>query len=554
MPISPHLLSSRRLLYALLFLMGGLSPTFAEPDVPATVVPTALVIGEIRVIRSNVFSPEEGRPLRFPYSWANKIHIVTKEEFIRNDLTFKEGDAFDPERLRESERLLRGRPIFRYVRVETLPPRDGRVDVVVQTEDVWTTNLRMSYGAAGGESFYTLGILENNFLGQGKVVGAFVEQDIDRLTRGISYRDRQLFGSRWSLFGGYGEDEKGRDWEASIDRPFYSARVATSQGASIFISDDEDRLFLNGDEVVRFRHNTQNQRVYGAFESDARPDRARRWTLAFERQADKFGDVRFLVPPPTFEDRTVAAALVGFEYRDERFEKFRGVMTFDRDEDVNLGWEWEVEAGPSLGSFGATRDGAFGRAIVRKIYLMPGGQLWFNNVELSGRAESESVRDGVMRTRSEYFWPQWLTDHTASLRGEWAASHNLDPESQFLLGGENGLRGYSVRQFAGENSLLLTLENRRVVLYDWLRLVSVGWAVFADAGTVWSRHRGIDTDEIASDVGAGIRFAPSRSTDPGLIRIDIAYALNDNNRTSPFVLNIGADIHFGDRTLRKFEQ
>ena len=31
---------------------------------------------------------------------------------------------------------------------------------------------------------------------------------------------------------------------------------------------------------------------------------------------------------------------------------------FDRVEDVNLGWEWFLEAGPSLESLGATRDGA----------------------------------------------------------------------------------------------------------------------------------------------------------------------------------------------------
>ncbi len=544
----------KKFLCALVVLTAGVALAHAEGENAATSVPTELVIGKVSVRRSNVFSETPGERLPFLYAIANKVHIVTREEFIRNDLTFKEGDPFDPERLRESERLLRHRPIFRYVRIETLPPHDGVVDVVVETEDVWTTNIRIAYGTAGGVNFYTLGFLENNYLGQGKAVGAFVEQDIDRLTRGISYRDRQLLGSRWDLFGGYGQDEKGRDWEASLDRPFYSARVQTSEGGSVFVSDDEDRLFLDGDAVVKFDHRIQNQRVYGAFETDPRPDRARRWTLAFERQEDRFGAVRFIVPPPVFEDRTVSALLAGFDYRDERYEKFRGVLTFDRDEDVNLGWEWTAEAGPSLESFGATRDGAFGRAQVQKIFLTRGGQLWFNHLDVSGRAETQTVRDGVMRIRSEVFWPQWLPENTASVRGEWASSHNLDPESQFLLGGENGLRGYSVRQFAGDNSLLVTLENRRVVLYDWLRLMSVGWAVFADAGSVWNRGQALDTRAIKSDVGAGIRFAPSRSTDPGLIRIDIAYALNDNNQTSPFVLNVGADIHFGDRRLRKFEQ
>ena len=526
----------------------------AETETASSSVPTDLRIGKITVLRSNVFGESSGKPQPFLYRTANRLHIVTREEFIRNDLTFKEGDPYDPERLAESERLLRGRPIFRYVRIETLPPHDGVVDVVVETNDVWTTSVQLDYGTAGGVSYYEIGFLENNFLGQGKVVGAFLEQGIDRLTRGVSYEDRQFLGSRWDAFGGYGRDQKGRDWEAALTRPFYSTRVPASGGGSVFVSDDQDRLFQNGDEVVRFDHRRQNQRVFGALETDSRPDFARRWTLAFERQEDRFGAVEFLVPPPVFRNRTVAAALAGFDYQDQRFEKFRGVRTFDRDEDVNMGWEWKAEAGPSLESLGATRDGSFGRALVKKVVILAGDDLWFNRLDLSGRGEARSVHNGIMRFRSELYVPQWRPDNTASLRGEWVASHNLDPENQFLLGGESGLRGYSVRQFAGDNSLLVTLENRRAVLYDWLRLVSIGWAVFGDAGAVWSRHTSLDTREIKSDVGLGIRLAPSRSVDPGLLRIDVAYALDDNQQPTRFVLNIGADIRFGEHQLRKFDQ
>src|SRR5581483_8701122 len=101
---------------------------------------------------------------------------------------------------------------------------------------------------------------------------------------------------------------------------------------------------------------------------------------------------------------------------------------------------------------------------------------------------------------------------------------------------------------------LVTLENRRAVLYDWLRLVSIGWAVFGDAGTVWNRHASLDTRDVKSDIGLGIRLAPSRSVDPGLLRIDLAYALDDNEQPSRFVLNIGADIRFGEHRERKFDQ
>src|SRR5262249_39658594 len=149
---------------------------------------------------------------RFPYSWADKIHVVTRESYIRNELLFKPGDSVTTESIEEAERELRRRPIFRYVKITPLPIVDGTADVVVETDDTWTTSLQVGFGVAGGHKLYDLGILENNFLGQGKAVGAFIRKDIDRTVEGVTYQDRQFVGSRWDLFTGYGRDEKGRDF------------------------------------------------------------------------------------------------------------------------------------------------------------------------------------------------------------------------------------------------------------------------------------------------------------------------------------------------------
>jgi hemolysin activation/secretion protein len=149
---------------------------------------------------------------------------------------------------------------------------------------------------------------------------------------------------------------------------------------------------------------------------------------------------------------------------------------------------------------------------------------------------------------------RWLKENTAWLRTEIISSKNLDPENQFLLGGENGLRGYSVRQFSGPKRALVTLENRQVLVHDWLRLVSIGWAAFVDTGAVWTDTRTPPLNRFRSDVGVGLRFAPSRSFDPGLIRIDLAYALQENNKSSRVLVNIGADISFGEKKFRKFDQ
>jgi hemolysin activation/secretion protein len=181
-------------------------------------------------------------------------------------------------------------------------------------------------------------------------------------------------------------------------------------------------------------------------------------------------------------------------------------------------------------------------------------QVWFNHLDAEARMESGEIQNGTVRVRSHYFLANWAPRQVASVRGELTMSQHLDPERQFLLGGESGLRGYSVRQFAGQHKWLTTLENRHDLVYDWLNLVSVGWAAFFDTGAAWSTQRGLSLSDVKSDLGVGLRLAPSRSFDPGLIRIDVAYALQDNNKDSRVVINIGADLMFGERRKTRFER
>ncbi|MCG3205035.1 MAG: Outer membrane protein assembly factor BamA [Elusimicrobia bacterium] len=512
------------------------------------------MIGRIVVNRKNVFDTGTAIDHRFPYSWANKLHIVTQETYIRQELLFKEGDEFNPELIKESERILRGRPIFRYVNVIPQTPYDGRVDILIQTEDVWTTSVQMSYSVAGGRNSYGIGFLEKNFLGQGKVLGAFLRKNIDRTTRGFSYQDPQLFGTRWDLFGGYGKDEKGREWEGNLERPYFSALSRHSEGVSIVDREDEGRMFSGGEEVASFGQKTREMRIFSSVALLAKQKHTLRISLAHEHNIDEFYDVQGPAAPTLPSKRAINPVLLGFDYEKYIFHKVRGVTTFDRDEDINLGEMISFEGGPSNKHFGATDDSVVLRLTAGKTFHFQENQVWFNLLKMDGRQEEEAVRDGVMRIRSQYFLLNWMPENTASLRGEYIHSKNLDPEKQFLLGGENGLRGYSVRQFSGPNKMLLALENRQVVLYEWLHLVNIGWALFADTGAVWADGVFPKFPQFKSDVGLGLRLAPSRSVDPGLIRIDVAYALQDNDRKSRFVLNIGADLSFGDRRVRKFDQ
>ncbi len=533
-------------LLAALLVLSVLSHLHAE-EIP-------LVIGKITVSRRNVFDTGAALDKKFPYSWANAIHIVTKERYIRRETLFKEGDPFDWDVIRESERLLRSRPIFRYVTIVPEAPLNGVVDIRIETEDVWSTTVRLAYGTAGGKNFYKLGFLEHNFLGQGRSIGAFIRRDIDRTVRGMATKDPRFLGTRWELSAGYGRDEKGVERQLDLERPYYSVLTTHSEGVFIRSVDDEDRLFQNGDEIANFQHETRDLRAAISYSIDPQRSRVHRVSLAYLWNEDAFFDLHSALLTALPEDRKVSAAAAGYEFQRVNFIKERGVVTFDRDEDINLGWEGFVEGGPSLKKWGATRDGAVHRLDLSKAWKPFSNQIWFTQFNSDGRFEDERLANTIAKFRAQFYFLDWWRANTALVRLTYEVGKNLDAENQFTLGGENGLRGYSVRQFSGNKKAVAVFENRRPILYDWLHLVSFGWAVFADTGGVWEANEEPSFDDFNSDVGVVIRLAPSRSLDPTLIRIDLAYALNDNDRSSRFVFNIGGEVRFGERPRKKFEQ
>jgi hypothetical protein len=513
-----------------------------------------LRIGKITTERKNVFESGHPREQRFPYSWANKLHFVTHERFIQDEILFKPGDCYDPNIIKESERVLRARPVFRYVSIEPQPPVNGVVDVIIKTEDVWSTAVQLGYGVAGGKTFYRLGINEQNLFGSGRRAGAFVKQDIDRFVRGFTFLDPHVFRSRWEFFGGFGKDEKGKEWETHLERPHYSALTRHSEGGAYSFSEDEDRLFENGDEIANFDHETKAYRVFYSYALKPSLVRIRRLSLAFERKDDTFTDIHVPTRLAAPHDRTTSALLAGFDYKNVRFVKERGVRTFDRDEDLNKGLEVYAEAGPSFESWGATRDGLLGRIKVNKIWNPRARQYVITTMGADGRIEQRAVQDGILKLGIHYTSVDWQPGHTGVLRTQVELGRNLDEETQLLLGGENGLRGYSVRQFSGSKKVLFNVENRQVLLYDLWQLMNLGWAVFSDTGAVWKESEQVQWRNFRSDVGVGLRIAPSRSTDPSLIRMDVAYALQDNQRSSRFVVNIGADFSFNLAREKKFDQ
>ncbi len=94
--------TATRAIFLLALLL--IPPTVASP---ADEVLEGLPIISIRVNRQDIFDISNPKTKAWPYRWANALHIISKEDFIRSMLLFKEGDPYSESTAAESARILR---------------------------------------------------------------------------------------------------------------------------------------------------------------------------------------------------------------------------------------------------------------------------------------------------------------------------------------------------------------------------------------------------------------------------------------------------------------
>jgi molybdopterin-binding protein len=96
-------------------------------------IPPGTPIVAIRVVQTDIFDLSDPGTSAWPYRWANALHVLTRERFIRSLLLFRVGDKVDPALLAESERILRGTGFLSPVNISARPAPGGAEVVSIIT-------------------------------------------------------------------------------------------------------------------------------------------------------------------------------------------------------------------------------------------------------------------------------------------------------------------------------------------------------------------------------------------------------------------------------------
>lgn len=504
-------------------------------------------IREIKILVDDVF--EDPGTNRF-YKAANALKINTKESVVRRELLFKEGDTFDSFLIKESERNLRSQKFLRKIEIVPVDAGNNQVDVTVRTQDTWTLIPSISYSSGAGSNDKSIGISESNIGGFGKRAELLIADESNRRTIEGVYEDPRVAGSslRMVIADFYRTD--GNRAQFLVSDPFRTLLDKTSWSIDGDVSDTVGKLWENGDERYIYRQETHNfaGRHTWAF---GNPEQSlRRYSLGYDYQETTFQQATLqdyddvdLNPDKVSNDPTQLAAnrrfsgpQVGYESLHPRFISMDYIDRFDRTDDYDIGDNFTATS-----TFASKELGSLYDALILNLNRSAGSK--FSNTAFirgelgfSSRFASSQMENTLLRAESKYYnvlGPLYaknlfLGKHTLAFGYALDYGRNLDRDREFLLGADNGLRGYDARTFTGDKRLLLNLEDRVHIAEDVFKLVSFGAAAFVDVGGTTNGPFGnILGDELYGDAGIGLRFAFPRSSGGRILRMDIAVPFRD---------------------------
>ncbi|MDX1387622.1 MAG: hypothetical protein R3344_00410 [Acidobacteriota bacterium] len=505
------------------------------PDA-TTLEANGAIIGEVTINNGEIFDPDKEGENNWLFRTANKLHINTRPRVIRSLLLFKPGDPYSAQKIAESERIIRESPYLYDADIRAVRYHDNKVDLVVDTRDVWTLSGGIGFGRTGGANDARLGLRDSNFLGTGKDITIQWSTNIDRTSMLYRFIDPNVGGSRVRMDLSYRDNSDGESWAVEGARPFYSLDTRWAVGGVALTDSRVETRWNLGEITDEFTQDETRYSMYGGTSKGLVKGRVGRWRFGYTYSESLFspapeGPENSIIP----EDRILSYPWFSYERIEDQFLELHDFNLIHRTEDLNLGQTMRFNLGYSSEALGGNRDQFIFGSFYRN-GLTPGrGQMMFVSAHGTGRFGPSGTENVVIGGQGQYYLRN-LGRHLFFVGLEADIAYNLDLDNQLLLGGDTGLRGYPLRYQTGDRRVLLTVEQRFFTDWHLFKLLRVGGAVFADAGAAWYADANGNNPAnlgLLRDVGLGLRLSSSRSSDGAMIHIDVAFPLDGTDDIDP---------------------
>ncbi len=514
----------RAAICAALFFPGFLPfSAFAEgKPVPAH---QGYIIRSITVDAQNVFNPEIPEESGVVGRWGNRLHIVTREETIRQELLFMEGEPYDPNLIEEAVRHLRTRSYLTEVSIESRFDETAKAaDIIVHTRDQWSLIIGATFGGTSENSTAGLDFGDKNLLGLGQSLNYSFRTDNSGFSHTYGYRDPTLFGSRYDFWFEHKAVPNELIYNTRLERPFYALATPEAHGV------DYTRK-SHAEPGWAFNSYRLGAYLGRGIDLDGAVLRTYLRISAGEEYVREGTD-----PIETLRDNKllIAADFLNspHDYAEERYiEKFRQV------EDIPLGGRYSVFLGPRLKEFGSTTSDVSASLLVTKWHRFFEKDYLYTSLHVA--KNDDQFNDNYTDLQLRYYFRHFPYQ---SIVGRFQLSTSQSETNRFTIGGTNGLRGYKADEFTGRNQLIINIEDRIFTYRTFFSgIIEPGFVIFTDFANTWYNREGDYLTRLYGSFGAGLRFALVKAPGISLIRVDYGIPMEEKR---PPVITIGMEGFF----------
>jgi hypothetical protein len=475
----------------------------------------------IRIETGQVFDPANPAENNWLYRSLDKLHIITKPQVIRAQLLIHEGEALDPDSVKESARLLRSRGYLASAYIVPEQVCGEFIDLRVVTRDAWSTEPDSSLSHSGGETKSGFGLSEDNLLGWGTSVSVGYEQMADRSAVNYTLSSPHVFNSRFAAQLAYADKTDGTDKIIEIAKPFYALSTRWAYGVSSQTISQTQAIRFDGAKRAEFGHDLERQDIFWGHGYDITPEYSARVLLGYSMEEDELRRLSTsLLPLP--EDRTARYPWIGYRRIENHFGVFKNLRQIQRLEDVALGSDVYLQLGYGGQTFSNPRDTLFASAHFNDAISLNQQHLLEFASHLEARQGQEARQEDMYRLQTRLAYNYFVNEHRRwYLQARWDLGENLMPHEEFTLGGPNGLRGYPLDFQRGNQRYLISLEHRYFSDWHLLNLLRLGAVVFAETGKAWGGPYQTE-QETLSNLGVGLRISSSKARIGSVVHLDIA--------------------------------
>jgi hypothetical protein len=480
---------------------------------------------EVRDVQINtlpIFDEANRRENNSLYRWINRAHMDTRPSVIANQILFRPGDKVNAQVLAETERLLRAQRYVGESEVRVLRKCGEQVELEVVTREVWTLLPEVTFHASGGDNSFGFGLRDSNILGSGQGVSLGYKSDADRDSYQLAFHNPNLGNTFRTLDMVTASNSDGHQLLLGYALPFYSLNSRTAWNVEFQSVQEILSQYQYGERVSELSRRAKTAELSRGFSKGLSDGYTQRFRYGLRVEQHNYSAGIDLPAPATRPvDVSMVYPFVEWESIEDNYIVAYNIRQIYRAEDLHIGKRILASIGYAPGDEGRIiMQGEYSDTLLSRPRLLL--QLGTDYYARWNQRQSK-LEDSIVHFALDFHRGQ--TENRSFFLGLSATrAFNLNNGRQVSLGGSSGLRGFDSHFLNGDGSVRVTAEQRIFTNYHILQLARLGFAGFVDAGRVFGQAEN-GAGRTFSNVGLGMRLAPSKSKEGKIIHIDIAYPL-----------------------------